>query len=150
MELINSIIQKLENPFNWIIITMSSFFSFIFAYAYDITINHQNTFLSVIIVVLVDGLFGILKGIKTEGFITHKAIKILRTLVVWIIFLGTVLAVEKGFDGMDWLSEVIITPFMVFQIISALKNASMAGFIEVSLLNGILDKIDKHKGTRNK
>jgi hypothetical protein len=150
MELINSIIQKLENPFNWIIITMSSFFSFIFAYVYDITINHENTFLSVIVVVLVDGLFGVLKGIKTEGFKTYKAIKILRTLIVWVVFLGTVLTVEKGFDGMNWLSEVIITPFMVFQIISALKNASMAGLIEAPLLNEILDKIDRHKGTRNK
>jgi hypothetical protein len=150
MELINSIIQKLENPFNWIIIAMSSFFSFIFAYVYDITINHENTFLSVIVVVLVDGAFGILKGIKTEGFKTYKAIKILRTLIVWVVFLGTVLTVEKGFDGMNWLSEVIITPFMVFQIISALKNASMAGLIEAPLLNEILDKIDKHKGTRNK
>jgi hypothetical protein len=38
---------------------------------------------------------------------------------------------------------------MVFQIISALKNASMAGFIKVGLLNEILDRIDKHKGIRN-
>jgi hypothetical protein len=38
---------------------------------------------------------------------------------------------------------------MVFQIISALKNASMAGFIKMELLNEILDKIDNHKGKRN-
>jgi len=38
---------------------------------------------------------------------------------------------------------------MVFQLISALKNASMAGFIQVGLLNEILDRIDKHKGIRN-
>jgi hypothetical protein len=57
--------------------------------------------------------------------------------------------VEKGFDGTAWLSEVIIVPFMVFQIISALKNASMAGYIRAGLLNDILDKIDKHKGTRD-
>jgi len=31
---------------------------------------------------------------------------------------------------------------------SALKNASMAGFIKNELLNIILDKIDKHKGER--
>jgi hypothetical protein len=150
MELINSIIQKLENPFNWIIITMSSFFTFVFSYIYDITLTHQDTFISVIVVVLVDGLFGILKGIKHEGFKTYKAIKVLKTLVVWVLFLGTVLTVEKGFEGVNWLSEVIITPFIVFQIISALKNASMAGYIEASLLNELLDKIDKHKGTRNK
>jgi hypothetical protein len=38
---------------------------------------------------------------------------------------------------------------MVFQLISALKNASMAGFIKVGLLNEILDRIDKHKGIRD-
>jgi hypothetical protein len=38
---------------------------------------------------------------------------------------------------------------MVFHIISSLKNASMAGFIKVGLLNEILDIIDKHKGIRD-
>lgn len=57
--------------------------------------------------------------------------------------------VEKGFTGTAWLSEVIITPFLIFQIISALKNASMAGFIKAKLLTDILDQIDKHKGERS-
>lgn len=148
MEILHSIISKLENPINWVIVTLSSFFSFIGAHFYNITIDHQNAFLAVIVVVLLDGLFGIIKGIKNEGFKTYKALKILRTLTVWVMFLGAVLTVEKGFDGVSWLSEVIITPFMVFQIISALKNASMAGFIEAKLLNDILDKIDQHKGER--
>ena len=39
-------------------------------------------------------------------------------------------------------------PFIVFQLISALKNASMSGFIKTELLNKILDKIDQHKGDR--
>jgi fucose 4-O-acetylase-like acetyltransferase len=56
--------------------------------------------------------------------------------------------VEKGFVGAGWLSETIIIPFMVFQLISALKNASMAGFIKMDELNKILDRIDKHKGFR--
>ncbi len=148
MDIIHTIISKLENPFNWVIISLSSFFSFIGAYFYNLTLDHHNAFLSVIVVVLLDGFFGIIKGVKNEGFKTYKALKVIRTLIVWILFLGAVLTIEKGFDGMGWLSEVIITPFMVFQIISALKNASMAGFIEAKLLNEILDKIDKHKGER--
>ena len=56
--------------------------------------------------------------------------------------------VEKGFSGTGWLSEVIIVPFMILQLISALKNASMAGLIKIDLLNIILDKIDNHKGKR--
>jgi hypothetical protein len=56
--------------------------------------------------------------------------------------------IEKGFAGTAWLSEVIIVPFMVLQIISALKNASMAGLIKTDELNKILDRIDNHKGPR--
>jgi hypothetical protein len=37
----------------------------------------------------------------------------------------------------------------VFQLISALKNASMAGFIKTEILNKILDQIDHHKGDRS-
>ena len=57
--------------------------------------------------------------------------------------------VEKGFAGTAWISETVIIPFIVLQIISALKNASMAGFIKMEELNKILDRIDNHKGNRN-
>ena len=56
--------------------------------------------------------------------------------------------VEKGFPGTGWLSEVIVVPFMILQLISALKNASMAGLIKIEELNKILDRIDSHKGSR--
>ncbi len=72
----------------------------------------------------------------------------LRNTFVWIMILSAILMVEKGFSGTGWLSEVIVVPFMVFQLVSALKNASMAGYIKMSLLNEILDKIDNHKGIR--
>ena len=58
------------------------------------------------------------------------------------------LSVEHAYKGTSWLSETIIVPFIIFQIISALKNASMAGFIKAKLLNQILDKFDNHKGLR--
>jgi phage-related holin len=99
-------------------------------------------------VVLLDGIFGIIAGTKREGFKTFKALKILRTLVTWVMFLTVLLLVEKGFKGTAWLSETILIPFIVFQLISALKNASMSGFIKTEILNKILDQIDAHKGTR--
>jgi len=64
------------------------------------------------------------------------------------MFLTVLLMVERGFAGTSWLSETILLPFIVFQLISALKNASMCGFIKADLLNRILDKIDLHKGER--
>ena len=98
--------------------------------------------------VMIDGFFGIIAGCKREGFKTFKAIKVLRTVIVWTMFLTVLLLVEKAFAGTAWLSETIIIPFIVFQLISALKNASMIGLIHSSLLNQILDKIDLHKGDR--
>ena len=115
--------------------------TFICSYFYDLTMNNFEQYLSVLAVVLLDGFFGVLSGIKREGFLTFKALKVLRTAIVWVIFTTVLLTVEKGFTGTSWLSETILIPFIVFQIISALKNASMIGWIPSPLLNQILDKI---------
>jgi phage-related holin len=96
-------------------------------------------------VAFMDGFFGIVAGTKKEGFRTYKALKVLKTTFTWLVILTVVLMVEIGFPGTSWLSETIIMPFIIFQIISALKNASNSGFIKHSLLNKILEKIDKHK-----
>jgi phage-related holin len=109
---------------------------------------NSDQYLAVVGVMFLDGIFGMIAGTKREGFQTRKALNVLRNTVAWLIILTVILMVEQGFAGTAWLSEVIIVPFMVFQIISALKNASMAGLIQVGLLNEILDKIDKHKGVR--
>ena len=106
-------------------------------------------YLAVVAVIWLDGVFGIWAGIKREGFKTYKALKITRNTFVWLAILTVILMIEKGFTGSGWLSEVISVPFMVLQLISALKNASMAGLIKVNELNKILDRIDKHKGVRN-
>jgi hypothetical protein len=110
--------------------------------------NNFEQYLAVVAVVLLDGTFGMIAGTKREGFKTFKALKILRTLITWIIFLTVLLMIEIGFPGTSWLSETILLPFIGFQIISALKNASMAGYIDAALLLKILDKIDNHKGDR--
>ena len=70
------------------------------------------------------------------------------TLAVWWMILAVILVVEQAFAGTSWLSETMIVPFIIFQLVSALKNASMAGFINAEILNKILDKIDGHKGNR--
>jgi hypothetical protein len=98
---------------------------------------------------LLDGFFGIIAGIKREGFKTYKALRVLKNIFAWELILTVILSIELGFKGTGWLSETILAPFLVFQLISALKNASMAGFIKNELLNEILDRIDKHKGARN-
>jgi hypothetical protein len=114
----------------------------------ELTMANAEQFLAVAAVLLLDGFFGVIAGIKREGFKTYKALKVIKSLFTCEIILTAILMIEKGFAGVSWLSETIITPFIVFQLISALKNASMAGFIKNELLNIILDKIDKHKGER--
>lgn len=131
-----------------IILMGTATLSFLASYFMELTLNNAEQFLAVACVVLMDGFFGIIAGIKREGFKTFKALSVLRTLGIWWVILGAILAVEKGFTGAGCMSETIIIPFLVFQIISALKNASMSGFIKIDLLNLILDKIDKHKGIR--
>ena len=140
----------ISTKFSLFIASISSAVAYILSYIFDVTSNNSEQYLAVIAVMFMDGFFGICAGVKKEGFKTCKALQILKNIFTWIIILTVTLMVEKGFSGTSWLSEVIITPFLIFQIISALKNASMAGFIKGKLLNEILDRIDKHKGTRKK
>lgn len=138
----------ISTKFSLFVASISSVVAYILSYIFDVTSNNSEQYLAVIAVMFMDGFFGICAGVKKEGFKTCKALQILKNIFTWIIILTVTLMVEKGFSGTSWLSEVIITPFLIFQIISALKNASMAGFIKGKLLNEILDRIDKHKGTR--
>jgi 4-hydroxybenzoate polyprenyltransferase len=134
----------------WItmITALSTVGAFIGSYFMNLTADNTEQYLAVIAVVLLDGFFGLCAGIKREGFKTYKAVKVLKTIFAWVLILTVILSVELGFTGTGWLSETILVPFIIFQIISALKNASMAGFIQNDLLNEILDRIDKHKGNR--
>lgn len=119
--------------------------AFILSYFLDITVTNAEQYLAVISIIFADGFFGMVAGIKKEGFKTYKALKIIKSLFFWIILLTLVLVIEKGFTGTAWLSETLITPFLVFQLISVLKNANLAGFIKNELLTKILQKIDQHK-----
>ena len=131
-----------------ITLSLTTACAFIGTYFMDLTTSNIEQYLSVAFVVFADGFFGIWAGTKREGFQTYKALKVLKTFGFWIIILSAILTIEKGFDGTSWLSETIIAPFLIFQLISILKNASMAGIIKNELVTQILDKLDRHKGER--
>lgn len=128
---------------------MSTLLAFIGTYFFNLTADNIEQFLAVGLIIFVDGFFGVWAGMKREGFQTFKALKVLKTFGFWIVMLACILSIEKGFIGMGWLSETIVAPFMVFQLISVLKNASMVGIVKNELLTQILDKLDKHKGERD-
>ena len=124
--------------------------SFVCSYFFNLAMDNADQYLAVVAVIFMDGFFGIIAGVKREGFKTYKAIRVLKTLVAWIITLTALLMVEQGFKGTSWLSETILMPLIVFQVISALKNASDAGFIKNELVTQILKKIDQHKTDEGK
>lgn len=129
---------------------LSSVCAFIGTYLMNLTMGNSEQYMAVLLVLLLDGIFGIIAGMKREGFKTYKALRVLKNIFAWELILTAILSIELGFEGTAWLSETILAPFMVFQMVSALKNASMAGFIKNELLNEILDRIDSHKGKRKK
>lgn len=140
--------EMIQSKVTQFIIGVSALCGFMGSYFMNLTANNTEQYLALVAVVLLDGFFGLIAGIKREGFKTYKAVKVLKTLFAWVLILTVILSVELGFKGTSWLSETILMPFIVFQLISALKNASMSGFIKTELLNKILDKIDQHKGER--
>jgi len=131
-----------------ITLSLTTACAFIGSYFMNLTANNIEQYLSVAFVVFADGFFGVWAGVKREGFRTYKALSVLKTFIFWIVMLSAILTIEKGFEGTAWLSETIMAPFLVFQLISILKNASMVGVVKNELLTQILDKLDKHKGKR--
>jgi len=132
-----------------ITLSMSTLLAFIGTYFFNLTADNIEQFLAIGLIIFVDGFFGVWAGMKREGFQTFKALKVLKTFGFWMVMLACILSIEKGFKGTAWLSETIMAPFMVFQLISVLKNASMVGIVQNELLTQILDKLDKHKGERD-
>lgn len=119
--------------------------SFLCSYFFDIAMNNAEQYLAIIVVIFADGFFGMWRGIKAGDFQTKLALKVPKSLTFWIAILTVIIMVEKGITGISWLSEAILIPFVVFQMVSVLKNASMLGLIPPSMLTNILAKLDKHK-----
>ena len=133
-----------------ITLSLTTILSFIVSYFTHLVVDNVYQFLSIAVVIFADGFFGIWAGIKREGFKTFKALSVVRTFVFWIILLACVLSIERGFPGTGWLSETIVPPFLLFQVLSILKNASKIGVIHAEVLIKLLDRIDNHKDTVKK
>ena len=132
-----------------VFLSITAAITFMCSYFMELTMSNAEQYLALVGVVFIDGFFGVIAGIKREGFQTRKAVTVLKRAITWIAFLTVILMVERGFEGTGWLSETIIVPFIVLQLVSALKNASMVGLIKSADLNKLLDKIDLHKGDRS-
>ena len=116
-------IEMLKSTTAMVIMGISTSCGFISAYLMDLTLGNLEQYLAIIAVMLLDGFFGVIAGIKKEGFKTYKALKVLKNIFAWELILTVILSIELGFTGTGWLSETILVPFIIFQLISALKNA---------------------------
>ena len=128
-----------------LVISLTTICAFIGTYFMKLTADNAEQYLALVAVVFADGFLGVWAGTKTEGFQTRKALKVIQTLIVWVVMLTCILMIEIGFKGTSWLSETVMAPFILFQLMSALKNANRAGLIQNELLTLLLSKIDNHK-----
>jgi hypothetical protein len=97
-----------------ILYSASTVLAFICTYFFNMAMANSEQYLALVGVVMTDGFFGVIAGTKREGFKTYKALKVLQTMVVWIIFLTILLFIEKGFPGTGWLSETILIAIYYF------------------------------------
>jgi hypothetical protein len=108
-------------------------------------LDAQHQFIAIFTVVLLDAFFGICKAFKLGNFETKKTFKAVYMLGGFWLLLATVLTIEKGFPFANFLSEAIMMPILLFQLISTLKNMQLVGLINNNTLLKILSNIDKHK-----
>jgi phage-related holin len=102
-------------------------------------------FLAILLVVLFDASLAMARAYKIGKFETNKAFVAIIKLVVFSALLATTLIIEKGFPFASFLSEAVLFPIIVFQIISIIKNLHLLGFISGALADKILKNIDNHK-----
>ena len=134
---------------SFLLYSTTTLLAFLGTYFLNLGADNAEQYLALVAVVFIDGFFGVWAGSKKEGFQTRKALKVLKTLFSWVILLTGILMIEKGFEGTFWLSETFCAPFIIFQLVSALKNAHTVGVINNSVLSQILEKIDQHKFNHN-
>lgn len=115
------------------------------AYFRLLVLGNPAAFEAITWVVAIDFIVGVLVALKKDKFETQKALKVVYYFTAYFALLGLVLKVEEGFASAFWLSEAVIMPILVFQVVSILKNLSILGIINNTLLNTILDKVDQHK-----
>ncbi|WP_176829840.1 phage holin family protein [Tenacibaculum sp. MAR_2009_124] len=117
----------------------------VFSDIISLFIKEKNQFLAIFAVVAIDVIFGVIRSIKKGNFQTRKSFKGLSRFVAFCWLLATVLLIEDAYSFASFLSEAILLPILIFQLISVLKNMSLLGLISNETLLKILNKIDTHK-----
>ena len=108
-------------------------------------LSEQLQFISIFLVVILDLIFGAAKAFNQKNFKTSKSMKSVFMLVAFWSLLSVVLVIEMTYEYMSFLSEAILLPIILLEIISILKNMHVLGLLTGEALGRILKNIDKHK-----
>lgn len=127
------------------ILILSFSMSAMFTEISGILVAEMYQFIAILCVILLDTTLAMIKAYKSSTFETNKSFKAVIMLVLFWALLATVLIIEKGFPFVSFLSEAVIVPILLFQIISIIKNLSLLGYINNELAKKILSNIDNHK-----
>jgi len=84
----------LKNTYLMIGMGLSSGCAFIASYLMDVTMGNSEQYMAVMLVLLLDGFFGVIAGMKREGFKTYKALKVLKNMFAWVVILTVILSIE--------------------------------------------------------
>lgn len=138
-------LAHVRSPNELVFNVFTTFFAFLCGYFNLIVFDNVNLFMGVFIVCIGDWVFGVALSLSQKKFETRKALKIVYYLTGYWLILFIVLAIEKAHPAAFFLSEAIIMPIIVFQLISLLKNASLLGVLPQGLLLQMLQNIDNYK-----
>ena len=117
----------------------------ILGYFKILVMDNLVMFQNVALIIIADFICGVSVSIMKDNFQTKKALKVIWYFATYESLLALVLTTEKAYPSAFWLSECIMMPLMLFQLISVIKNLHILGLIPSSQLTYILSKIDKHK-----
>lgn len=87
MKLVEQKMIFLNNTYLSIGMGLSAICGFIGSYLMDITMGNSEQYLAIISVLLLDGFFGVIAGVKREGFKTYKALRVLKNIFAWELIL---------------------------------------------------------------
>jgi phage-related holin len=128
-----------------VVLSMLASWATVIAHAKGFMIDNGWQFAAVAVLVIADGVFGIGAAIKQDRFETRRALKLIWYMVFYEGLLGTCLLIEKAFPIAFFLSEAVILPIIIFQLISILKHATILGLLTSKQLTNIINRIDKYK-----
>lgn len=119
----------------------------VLAYFKLLILENQAAFEAITWVVTIDCIVGVTLALKNRNFETQKFLKVLYYFATYFALTAMVIKVEQGFPSAFWLSEALLMPLLVGQIVSIAKNLTLLKIITNPTLVKILANIDKHKET---